>query len=166
MCYTDIVYVPLFNLWYIRAFKLNKPLHKFISPTFTWARLILLIGPYKFIILFFPKVLTSLSCYSSRKPLQVYHGILLTGPYNFITLFFPQALTSLSRYFFAGPYMFITLFFPQTLTGSSRCTPHRPLQIFHVILPKGPYKFFKFFFAQALTSLSCYKSHELLTVFM
>ena len=24
----------------IRAFKLNKPLHKFISPTFTWARLI------------------------------------------------------------------------------------------------------------------------------
>jgi hypothetical protein len=42
MCYTDIVtYVPLFNLQYIRAFKLNKPSHKFISPTFTWARLIL-----------------------------------------------------------------------------------------------------------------------------
>ena len=38
MCYTDIVYVPLFNLQYIRAFKLNKPLHKCISPTFTWAR--------------------------------------------------------------------------------------------------------------------------------
>jgi hypothetical protein len=25
---------------YIRAFRLNKSLHKFISPTFTWARLI------------------------------------------------------------------------------------------------------------------------------
>ena len=40
MCYTDIVYVPLFYLYYIRAFKLNNPLHKFISPTFTWVRLI------------------------------------------------------------------------------------------------------------------------------
>ena len=40
MCYTDIVYVPLFKFKYIHAFKLNKPLHKFISPTFTWARLI------------------------------------------------------------------------------------------------------------------------------
>jgi len=26
-------------LTYIRAFELNKLLHKFISPTFTWARL-------------------------------------------------------------------------------------------------------------------------------
>jgi hypothetical protein len=26
---------------YIRAFNLNKPLHKFSSPTFTWARLII-----------------------------------------------------------------------------------------------------------------------------
>ena len=40
MCYTDIVYVQLFNLKYICAFKLNKTLHKFISPTFTFARLI------------------------------------------------------------------------------------------------------------------------------
>jgi len=41
MCYTDTVYIPLFNLWYIDAFKLNKHLHKFISPTFTWACLII-----------------------------------------------------------------------------------------------------------------------------
>jgi len=42
---------------------------------------------------------------------------------------------------------------------------HRPLQVYHPILPAGPYKFITLFFAQALTSLSRYSCHRPLQVY-